>query len=471
MAVEKLGGSLQENLLVLACWSDKSFQLVRNTVSPNLFTTDIFRDTVERVYEFIDAHKKPPKDYLPDLVEKQLKGNNGPLYKDLIKGIREVKDNVLTNEEWPLSQLEKFIRQQNLKIGIIEAHDFIQQGKLEEAEVAIEKRLKERLSLFSGGMTLEQAFKDLYINGDFREALNLGIPELDKHYLGPARKELYALIGPKKGGKTWWLIHLAKRGVLFNHRVSIVTLEVSERLYSARTIQSIYSMSMREARTHVTTFERDQNQKVTGLLKERISRPHMLDTEGVVKGLRKEVKGLHRYSKMLRIKEFPTGALTVNGYRAYLDSLERIENFVPDILIVDYPKLMNLSNDDIRVGLMQTLEQLRGIAVERNSMLCVVGQANRSGVKAQTTRGTDSAEDFSINMTADVVLTYSQTEAEYQLNLARLGVDGSRISRQHINLMVSQNYELGQFHFDSAPMMENYHAEVEKVSGKAMVEE
>jgi hypothetical protein len=466
MAAEtKLGGSLQENLLVLLCWNEKSFQLVRNAVEVNLFTTDIYRTIVGAVYDFIDAHKKPPKDHLPDLLEKELKGKDGELYMGVVQGVRAARKTL--NEEYILKQLNNFVRQQKLKLGIIRASELMNDDKIDEAEAEIGKSLKERLSLFDAGTTLQGALDYLKRHeGTLRDALPLAIPELDRYGLGPARKELYALLGPKKGGKTWWLIHLAKRALMMGYKVSVVTLEVGEQLYATRTLQALYSLTLNQAeKVYVTRFEKDNLNRITEFKRDKLDRKSLLTPEGQKFAQRKMKLG-KLFNDNFRVKQFPTGMLTLNGYRSYLDSLEQGHNFIPDLCIVDYPKIMKHSADNLRIELGQTLEGLRGEAVDRNMMMAVVGQVNRAGVEKGTSKGTDAAEDFSIAHTADVLLTFSQTVAEYQLGLARLGVDASRISRQNIEVLISQNYDIGQFCMDSAPMMKDYIQMIKDKSGR-----
>jgi replicative DNA helicase len=460
---DKLQGSLQENLLVLLCWSDTSFQLIRNSVATNLFTTDVYRDIIQRIYDYIDAHHKPPKDHLPDLVEDALEEKGGELYRDVIKGVRAVRKTI--NEEYVLNQLSNFVRQQELKLGIIEASEKIQAGDIEEAESAIERALKRRLAVFDRGMTLTEALTDLKKHGSLRDALLMGIPELDAHHLGPAYGELYGLLGPRKGGKSWFCLHVAKQSIIMREPVVIVTLEIGEKLYNIRMLQTLYSMTLNESKpVYVRRFEKNEAGIVTNFRKEKIKRLSLMTGEGQTRAGRRLVKD--KYEKLLRIKAFPTGTLTINGINAYLDNLDRLERFQPRTLIVDYPKLMKHDAANLRIELGITLERLRGIGIERNCRVVVVGQANREGVKKGTTEGVHAAEDFSITHTADILLTYSRTAAEYQLGLARLGVDASRVSRQNINVMISQSYELGQFCLDSTPMKNAYHDKVKELSGK-----
>jgi replicative DNA helicase len=153
--------------------------------------------------------------------------------------------------------------------------------------------------------------------------------------------------------------------------------------------------------------------------------------------------------KNLVIKEFPTGSLTVNGLKAYLDMLEN-SGFVPDLLIVDYVDLMKLPSDDnYRIALGQIFKDTRGIAVESNMAVVTVSQSNRDGAKGKKVTGANVAEDWSKIGTADTIITYSQTDEERNMNLARIYVANARNDQDKITILISQNYAMNQFCKDS----------------------
>lgn len=460
---EKLSGSLQENLLVLLCYSDTAYNLIRDSVPANLFMTDVYRDIVTRVYDYIDQFSKPPKDHLPDLVEKELEGKKGELYEQVLDAIARVRPTL--NEEYILKQLEKFIRLQNLKIGVIRASELIGQDKIDEAEVFLEKSLKQRLSLFSPGMTLEQGIRVLASPEGIRDPINLGIPTFDRLGLGPARKELHLLLGMKKAGKTWWLIHLAKRALLRNWKVAHISLEVGEKLMMARVLQGLYALRYSSAQTAVATyFDKDSLGRITSFNREKLRREALDTPEGLKYARDRLTKFI--YKNNLYVKEFPAGSITAHGVEAYLDSLERMHKFAPDLLVVDYPQLMKIDPKYYRLELGAITRDLRGIAVDRNIAVAVVSQGNRTGANSRILTGESIGEDFSQLQTCDVALTYTQSSAEYQLGLARLYVEASRISRQQMSVMISQAYDIGQFCLDSAPMQDSYLQTIKDLSGK-----
>lgn len=178
-----------------------------------------------------------------------------------------------------------------------------------------------------------------------------------------------------------------------------------------------------------------------------------------------------RLDKNFRVREFPSGALSVAALEAYLDALEQSENFIPDLLIIDHPLLMKIPQENYRVAIGALYRDLRGIGGERNMAIAVVHHSNREGAKAGTVQDTNISEDWSVLGTIDIALSYSQTPAEYQLGLARMYVSANRVGPMHFGVMISQNYHIGQFCLDSASMANDYWDAVKTMGSKPLTEE
>src|SRR5687768_13688933 len=232
---EQLSGSLQENALTLLCTDSSYCNLVRHSIPTELFSTFLFRDVVSRVYAYIDQFKQAPGAHLPDLVEDLLedKGPKGDSIRALLHSIAELAEGL--NAQYVVTKLEHFVRQQKLKLGIVEATQAIQNGDVEGAERVMVDAMKARLSMFDAGLDLDGVVKDIQeYKQDDKHRVLLGIPELDDADYGPGRGELLLLQAPLKTGKTWFLVHVAKRALMQRWKVLYVTLEVSAQIIGRR---------------------------------------------------------------------------------------------------------------------------------------------------------------------------------------------------------------------------------------------
>lgn len=454
---ERLNGALQENILTVLCFDDENCKLIRAAVSPQLFESSVFREVAGHALDFIDQFGEAIKDHLPDHLEGILLGEDkrkADTYKRLVDNLYATKDSV--NAEYVVSQLHKFVRMQKLKDGVIKAVEALEDGRVDEAEVQLQETLKGQSISFEGGLNLG-SLEDLMgiLDTPEEEGFDLGIKELDDFGVIPRRKELLAFMAARGKGKSWFAIHAVKQAILQRWSSVVISLEMSERRYGARFLQSFFSISRRTAVSKVTRIINDEEGNISDLVQEEIERPTMKDSN-----IRQVIakRGKREFNKRapLRFKAFPTKALNMAGLKAYLEGLERLEKFSPDLLVVDYPGLMNLDSKNLRIDLGNVVAELRGLAVERNMAVIILHQGNREAETAALVTGGMSSEDISVLATADTLLTYSQTLAEYKMGLARLFVEKARNEEAKQQILISQNYNVGQFCLDSASIHSEY---------------
>lgn len=461
MADANFSRALQENLLVLLAYSSKHFKFIRNAIDSALFEPP-YDDFVRRLYNYIDNYEEPAGDHLADVVEDVLNGDDkykATTYLRVIQSVIENKDRV--SARFTLDRLDSFVRRQSIVQGILESAEILDTGgedAYEQVEALLTAKMKQRLEVFDSGLFLERtADATRFFDEDRLNAFPTGIPALDQHSLGPIRGGLHLLIGGPKSGKSQWLVNLAKRSLMQGFRVAYISLEMDENLVMQRIVQSYVGMTKRDVMLTVPRFVRDQLGRLDSIDFRKV-KPLVSMDKSTAKGLvEKRLNRLKRRQKQLVIKRFPTSQLTVRQLQAYLERLAEAESFVPDLLIIDYPDLMSVDTANYRISLGGLFRELRGIAVERDFAVATVTQAGREGVKRRRVQETDVAEDFSKIATADVVLTYNQTEAEKALNLGRITVAAARGDVDKFEIALAQNYAMGQFVRDSIRMWGNYH--------------
>lgn len=451
--------SLQENLLTLLCFDQKSIPLIVNSVTPDLFESEIFRLIASKAINYYETFKEPIKDHLPDEFTDILEGldtRKAKLYSDIFNNLYYAKESI--NREYTLSQLEKFIRQQSLKKGITLAAQLIKEDKIEDAEVVLDEHIKKRLPVFDVGTDFNadrsKVFKFLTTSNNY---YRMGIKHLDLLGICPAPKELFTLVARPGFGKSWFLIHVGKFALMQRKKVVHITLELSEERVSSRYLQNLFSItkrSIQETRSPIFVYDRDNPNKLIDIDFEHLTKLRSLQDVGIEDFLNAKLDSFRRMP--LIVKEFPTGSLTITGLKAYLNALERFHNFIPDILIVDYADLMYLNTSNLRIDTGRVYKELRGIAVERNIAVVTVSQTNRSGESVKTITREHLAEDYSKVQISDNLVTYNRTFQEYKMGLARLYVDKGRNDRSGDTILVAQNYDIGQFCLKSTLIGNDY---------------
>lgn len=455
--MNKLRKTTQENLITLLCFDDSSAKSIYATCNSKYFEGD-YRRIAQRAYEFIEYYKEAPKSHLDDLIEEI--ATNDEDHDNLLKVAKKMyrsKDGV--NAEWTLRQLSRFAKYQHNKEAIMEAAELLENSDseedLERVDQVLMKAAKERpLDTFDAGVRLSDEESLAFLDENEIEALPTGIPQIDRFDLGPARGELHLLIAPSKGGKSWWLTHLARESLISRYKVLYISLENKWQLASQRFYQTLFGIGKRDLETAPVVLSTDgpddqpERQHLAMIEYGKPRRPKMSierSRDEVAAYLRRKKLSAHRMLQNLIVKQFPTSKLTVTGLENYLDQLEHAVDFQPDIVLLDYPDLMHHNVAYKREELGSIYQAIRGIAAERNFALATVTQSNREGAESKSVRGTNVAEDWSKIAIADNVFTLSQTDAEHELGLTRLRVDRARNDMDGMELMLVQNLNEGQF--------------------------
>lgn len=130
-----------------------------------------------------------------------------------------------------------------------------------------------------------------------------------------------------------------------------------------------------------------------------------------VKQAKRRVKAFFaKYRQRFKLSTYSAGTLTVSEIRRALDSWERLDGFVPDVIVVDYADL--LSADDGKVSEFRhkqdhVWKSLRALSQERHVLVITATQADAESYK----RGRLSLSNFSEDKRK-----LSHVTAQYGLN-------------------------------------------------------
>ena len=469
MAEKLLKGGLEDNILTILCFDPKHASQLAMRVPVDLFSTRTYRVIAKTAYSHLERYGEPPRLHLFDLLEAELRrGDEGKLLLQTLNAMKSLAPEIQT--DYVLSELEAFIETRRMIIQLEEASDKVHAGDLEGAKEALYARAGQN-NPTGDGIWLSDASQMLQFLEDREEDyFPSGAQALDDMGVRPARGELFLIIAAAKKGKSWWMTEIGKQGVMHRKQVLHITLENSQRLAAKRYVQALFAMASNPIRNlRIPSFSKDNegrctNISMTDLTADGRNLPEVLDAN--MKGkLVKKLKGFQKRSRLM-IKQFPTASLTIAGLNAFLDQLERTENFKPDLLILDYVNLLSMDRKNMRTELGRTLMELRGVGVARNMAVVTATQGSKLAATADTVGATHIAEDWSMIGTADTVVTYSQTVNEKRHNLARLFVAAARTVRDGFIVLVSQSYESGQFALDSVYFNEYAEEAHEKLVGK-----
>jgi len=447
---EPLSSFMQENVLTLLCMDKNHYLQIRSIIDHQNFDNDIYQVIAQRAIKFIDSYKEPPMDHLADLLDDKLnssKQNTARMYNKIVSSIYEGYETI--NVKYVTEKLQEFVEEQTFKAGILTAVKSLKGGNLDQAKVVMDKALKTQVNTFNGGIDLFDDKQFSYLD-DQTQGYHTDIKGLDDYGVSPCPGELFTILAGTGKGKTWMMIHMAKSCIQQRKKVLHITLEMSEAKTMMRYHQSFFAIAKKSKEYERTVLELDELGRFSSFEKVILKPKSFQDTdikEHIKEKIRKTFKG-----NFLKIKQFPTGSLTTLQLESYLEQLERVEGFVPDVIVVDYADLMKLDARDIRGSTGQVYKDLRGIAVDRNVAMITASQSNRAGAGVKIITSQNFAEDYSKAAISDNIITYNQTEDEKELNIARIFVAKGRNERDGYTVIISQHYGTGQFCLENAEM-------------------
>ena len=230
-------------------------------------------------------------------------------------------------------------------------------------------------------------------------------------------KELAMVIAPPGVGKSLWLVNQAVESMMEGRKVLYVSLEMSEDKIAQRF-------------DSVTTL---------------ISQAHLKDPAAQLKvSERLSIFRTNFPDSKLVIKEFPTGTINVNALRALLVQLRNYEDFIPDVIIVDYLELMRpvRENQHEYQAQQRIAEELRGLAMEMKVLLWTATQTNRQGRAVKIITDAELGDSYGKIRTCDFAVSLNQNEEEFDNGTMRAYVVKSRNGRPRFTVPMKIDYNI-----------------------------
>lgn len=452
--------NLQESVLTLLATNNKEGKIAAGLLRPDHFE-DNYRDIATRILKYHKREgKSPGKEHLADLFDDVLaksKPKRRKQYLFVLDGIFNQAPGL--NAKYVLSRISTFTRLQSLKAAWYESADILEQegdDAIDEVERIWYKSLKAKDTAAPHGIFLDETSRALEFLDHTNNHYNSGIPAFDRVGLAPTPGNMLLFMAPYNKGKSWWAIHNGKLCLMQGANVLHVTNEMGALQVIQRYYQSWFAIPKRKEKYETTEFEFDELKRLTAF-KTNIIKPRMsLNDPHIRKFLMDKVEDWGVKFKHLHVVDYAPGYLTVPMLESYIDYLELVHKWVPNVLIVDSPDNLRITGDDPRISIGRNYVDLRGLFVRRNLAGVVTTQGNRKSWDAATVKSSMVAEDASKFMVADMGIIYSQTKAEEEKNIARLYNDRNRNDEKGFEVIISQSYKSGQFILNSARMRKSY---------------
>jgi len=239
------------------------------------------------------------------------------------------------------------------------------------------------------------------------------------------RGDFISFLAPMKRGKTWYLWYTAETALHFAHKVIYFTLEMTENQMIKRAWKSLVAQPKFKSDVIIPYFiKEDDDEKYDVETKEE-------EREGIdttaIEVMQKKFRRKFRKGDV-RIIALPTKSATVSDLVSHLDNMEHYENFIPDVIVVDYADILLAGRGfkgEYRHQLDDIWSSLRKLAQERNCLVVTASQTEKTTFKSDITEGS-AAEDVRKIAHITCGLALNQTKDEREKGIIRVSQVVSR---------------------------------------------
>lgn len=269
--------------------------------------------------------------------------------------------------------------------------------------------------------------------------------------IGPVNRGAFLAFGaPPKRGKSWMLYHTAQRAMQSGLKVVFVSLEMTEKQSLRRLWQMICGAPIRTGSYVRSLFvEGDDGWRI-----EASSRKY----RGLDEWTKQEIEEAQRKAIVnsrggqIKLFTFPTRSFSVADLLVLVENLENYDNWIPDVIVVDYADIMKSGSQDKdeRNKLNEIWLALRGLAQLRHIAVVSASQSGRETLKGKDNQASDVSEDIRKIAHVSGFATLNQTSEEKAVGIMRVSCDIRRDGKTIDDCaVVLQCLDLGVAHLQS----------------------
>jgi replicative DNA helicase len=350
---------------------------------------DYFQDQSDKlIFDLIDNYvgkyvNFPTQEAL--LIDLSNKENiDQKFFEQVTNAIKTLEFDPATDLQFLVDQTEKFCQEKAIYNAIMQSIQIIDNKDKTLSKGSIPKVLSDALAVSFETNIGHNYLEDSDERYDFYHRVEDKIP-FNLEYMnkitkgGVPRKTLNIILGGTGGGKSLFMCHFAAHNLLIGKNVLYITMEMAAERIAERIDANLLDLTMEEL-----------GQVSKDIFDKKINR---IKTKTAGK---------------LIVKEYPTSGAGSSNFRYLLGELKIKQNFVPDIIYIDYLNICCSSRVKFTAGVNSytyvkaIAEELRGLAVEFNVPIWSATQMTRAGFSSSDVGLEDTSECIYVNETVEL---------------------------------------------------------------------
>jgi replicative DNA helicase len=500
----RIDNDIEQKIITGIITSDSFCRQLIPIIKKEYFSVESAAIVFDWCKKYFHSYGAAPKQYIED-VYKESKDNFNEDQQEILNTFltnisKQYEQNTSFNVDYILDQATRYMRKQALELTTDKVRKLLDSGRIDKAEQEISGYKKVMKDLSEWVNPLDPVF--------IRDVIYSEMENEDRLFTFPGalgrmagwfeRGTLVAVLAPMKRGKSFMLQEMAIHGILNRKRVVFISLEMRSKRIGRRIIKRITARKDTDGDFPFPCFDCKKNQDGTCTKKERTNKVKLLDENEkkpkfdknlkyrpctecrgdftfsvatwftlkhkdkmTVKGAVGKARGLKSmYGDNFRMVSYPSYAANLSDIRNSIQKLEFAENFIPDIIIVDYADILKPEDGrltDRRERLDETWKMLKNLADERACLVITASQSTRKSIDKRSVSQTDVAEDIRKLAHVDMMFALNQTAEEKREGVMRVGVLAHREDEFDLGTecIILQQRALGQTLLDSEILYSN----------------
>jgi len=387
--IKKLDTQDEQNILIGMITDTNYLGQIIDIIQYSLFKISFSRKVIKWCSDYYAKYSKAPGKDIQDIYQaEKRKADNETEYVlvgEFLQRLSNKKEENF-NLDYSLDKAEKYFRRRKLEVLKEDITAALLSDEIEEAEKeinqysVIKREENNSFSILRDEKVIHRLFETETDDEIFR------FPGKLNELIGPlCRGDLYAVAAPGKRGKTFWLIDIGIRAMLSKLKVFFVSLEMNNKKSLFRIYQNITGLPRYECTVSVPFLDEEETVLYKTYDKKALDF-YKLNTK------RSSV------SKMVGAGDFklscyPAYTANIQTIENNLDRLEKEEDFIPDMIIVDYGDILAPEiKGDYRHQVDHTWKALRALAQKRNAAVITATHTQKATYSRDITQS-DISED------------------------------------------------------------------------------
>ncbi len=486
MAIQRtrLDFNREKQVIVNLILNTKFCERVLPIVRKEFFQSKYAGTVLDWVSTYFETYAVAPKSHINEIFEEHGKELDSDVHEQIgnvLQHLSDVADSEVHNIDYLVDNANDLFREKHLELQNKALEHKLSKGDLVGAENVmleqyhgIEGGSKEFIA-FNDAEFMRECIRGMVIQQDPDTAFFNFSGKLGE-FIGPVDRGWFvAYLAPAKRGKTTYMLDAAIDAVRQRLNTVIISLEMPEKQLMQRYALAVTGIHPdRDPYTvMIPVMDCKLNQNGECEKDERVGIGAILTDDGLTayenepgwevctscRGtldfnpsawkvpIEKKtilegdyVKKVHKFNKYFgkygRVIHMPSKSVTVSDIRAKIYNLETTQNFIPDVIIIDYADLIkpDVNTGQKRHDLDDIWEAIRGWGQEQHVLIISASQTNRVSADVEFIRDTHVAEDYSKIAKLDIAIGLCQTDQMKEIGM------------MNINKVAHRHYEYVQSH-------------------------